>query len=319
MTSPNHTQNLTISIPITSTERQVAQQFAQEQLSQEKAAQVYLNTLAVLVTHHYLQMLDVATDLRSSYCWNPAGRLCSDVADLKINNLGHLECRPIRANEQACLIPPDVWYGRLGYVIVQIDQTCRQGTVLGFVPRVTRSRLPLTELQPLEKLLTKLHTVSRVRRSFKPPVQLRQWFNQRFEVSWRAIEDLLTPAQLGLAFRHQAALHRSENQPSSVVRRVKLIDLGMHIAGHTVALLVEIRPESTERFNICIQVHPTGHKKYLPPDLQLIVSDLEENTVSIQARDIDNYIQLQFTGQPEEQFEVTVTLQQISITEIFEI
>ena len=122
----NPTQNFVISIPITKTDRQTAQQFAQEQSSTKKAKQVYLNTLAVLVMYHYLQMLDVPTHLQASHSWNVLGRLSADVADLNLPGRGHLECRPILKGEDTCDFPQEVWTDRIGYVVVEFNETYKQ-------------------------------------------------------------------------------------------------------------------------------------------------------------------------------------------------
>ncbi|MEL6165586.1 MAG: DUF1822 family protein, partial [Cyanobacteria bacterium J06628_3] len=60
------TQQLIISVPITEANRNKAKQFAQQQSDSEKSLEVYHNTLAVLVTNNYLQMLGVSTSLQHS-------------------------------------------------------------------------------------------------------------------------------------------------------------------------------------------------------------------------------------------------------------
>ncbi len=53
-----------LKLPISQIARITAQQFANQQPNPEKAEQVRLNTLAVWVVNDYLQMMDIATDLR---------------------------------------------------------------------------------------------------------------------------------------------------------------------------------------------------------------------------------------------------------------
>jgi hypothetical protein len=135
------------------------------------------------------------------------------------------------------------------------------------------------------------------------------------------IETLLNQeeAPLDFAFRSaESALLDQESLDSGGIRRAKLIDLGMQLAGYKVALIVELTPQSHNRRHILLQVHPAGNQIYLPPLLQLIVLD-EFGLVFLetQARNADNYIQLQFDGLPGEQFSVKVALGDASITEDF--
>jgi hypothetical protein len=49
----NNLTNATITIPLSEGDRALAQSFAQQQLTETKTNQVYLNTLAVLAMNHY--------------------------------------------------------------------------------------------------------------------------------------------------------------------------------------------------------------------------------------------------------------------------
>jgi hypothetical protein len=73
--------------------------------------------------------------------------------------------------------------------------------------------------------------------------------------------------------------------------------------------------------NIRVQLWPTGEQIYLPPGLQLTVFDASGNTspeLEAQARSVlDNWIQLEFSGELGEQFSVKVSLGDFSITEDF--
>lgn len=367
------TENLTISIPIPQLARQTAQEFAQEQPNQEKARQVYLNTLAVQVVNTYLRMLDIPTDLEASHSWNSIGRLCADVADLHLTKVGHLECRPFRTGEGTCFVPPEVWDNRIAYVIVQLDQACKEGTILGFMPRVTSSVLNITQLQPLQALLDHLHE-SKV-------VRLRQWLEGIYEAGWQTIEELSGASSSALAFRsrrvrgieldtpekiRQVISHlfasqsqgdRSQPEPltitsnseftavlahmlqstqdeeirwtlaeilwtidphNSVIKARRVMDLGIQLAGHAVALMVAILRKPDGTIAVLLRVYPMGNQRYLPPGLQL--AGLYENGdpfLEAQARSQDDYIQLKFSAEFGERFSVRVALQNAIITENF--
>lgn len=312
ITSAHHP---TIALPITQADRQTAHSFAQGQPNSAKAEQVYLNTLAVLVMQHYLDLLEIPTDLASSYSWNPVGRLCANVADLYLPHLGRLECRPLRDNARQCVIPPEVWTDRIGYVAVQIDPDCRQGTLLGFlaiaVPSVT-----VTQLAPLDRLLQLLHRSS----SASPTIQLSQWFNQVFESGWQAMSDLLNPMPLSPAFRSRTPDQQADSLSSGAteVQCAKLIDLGVRLGQAAVVLLVELQPETSDRISVHLRVYPANGNLYLPTGVQLVLLDAVGETAStVTAREADNYIQLRLIGQPGEAFGVTLALNQVSVTEQF--
>lgn len=320
-------ENFALALPITQAARGIAQQFAQQQPTPEKVEQVRLNTLAVCVVNDYLQMMGILCDLAASDSWNPVMRLCVDVADVEVTGVGRLECRPIKADEQTCYIPPEVWQDRIGYVVVQLDEPLREATVLGFAPTAAMEELPISQLQPLEDLLDRLSKLMQPQAASKSVassttvVNLSQWLQNVFESGWQTVEAVLVPAQASLAFSYRKG--NSFQEPDSDhfegdVRRARLIDLGMQLAGHSVALLVELKPESEHKNCIRLQVHPTGSYTYLPPLIQLIVFD-ETGAVFLQAqsRSTDNYIQLQFGGKPGERFSVKVSLGDVGIVENF--
>lgn len=368
------TQDLTITLPIPASARQVAQQFAQEQPNPEKAAQVYRNTLAVLLMRDYLQMLDIPTHLEASYSWNPIGRLCADVADLAVTGLGRLECRSIQIGDRSCSVPPEVWQDRIGYVVVQLDETCGAGTLVGFVPSINSTTLPLAQLQPLDALLVRLHQPT--------VVQLGQWLQQIFEPQWQAIATWLEnrDTNYAMAFRakrvkgitldtpeavrglvEQLYANQAEPKPelSTAVGRTdsgvipaltqllettqdeeirwtaaellwtlepdhpaagvrRITDLGIHLAGHAIALMVAILPKPDQKVAVLLRVYPMAGQAYLPPELQLVGLDESGHPfLTTQARRRDDYIQLKFTADLGERFSVRIALASASIVESF--
>ncbi len=365
------TDNLTISIPIPQSARQTALEFAQEQPDTQKAKQVYLNTISVLVVKTYLQMLDIPTDLEASHSWNRIGRLCADVADLHLPGVGRLECRSLRTGEGSCFVPPEVWDDRIGYVVVQLDQTCKEGKILGFLPTVSSSIINSTKLQTLQVLVERLHE-SQV-------VQLRQWLEGIYEAGWQTIEQLSGESSSAVAFRSKRVrgveldtpekirhiirqlyaqrkgyrsleqltvssdsefsdvlvnlLQTTEdeeirwtlaeilwtiNPTHRVITSRRVMDLGMQLGGHAVALMVAILPKPDGNVALLLRVYPMGNQPYLPQSLQL--AGLYENGVPFleaQAREQDDYIQLKFSAKFGERFNVRVSLENAAITENF--
>jgi hypothetical protein len=105
--------------------------------------------------------------------------------------------------------------------------------------------------------------------------------------------------------------------PAAGVRRVKLVDLGMQVAGEPVALAVAIVPQGAT-MAVLLQVYPSDQAAYLPENLQLILLDESAQVLrQISARSADIYIQLKLSGSPGERFSVRVALGDVGLTEDF--
>ncbi|MBD2771555.1 DUF1822 family protein [Iningainema tapete] len=317
MTRTNYElDDTSLKLPITQAYRENAQAFAQVQPTPEKAEQVLFNTLSVLVLSQYLQMMGINTSVNTSYIYNPVIRLCADVADLELPGFGRLECRPVRNHSSNCYIPPETWEERVGYVVVQIDESLQEARVLGFVRSVAVEELPLSQLQPFEDLFAHLAQLKHT--PAQTLVNLSQWVNGIFEAGWQTLESLLSEPQLTPAYAFRDAHEVDSNPQEALNRRAKLIDLGIQIANQPVILIVEINPEVDGQTSIRLQLHPTGNQVYLPTGVQLTVLDESEAVfLEAQARIADNYIQLQFRGEPGEKFSVKVTLDNAGVTEQF--
>ncbi|MDX2240015.1 MAG: DUF1822 family protein [Leptolyngbyaceae cyanobacterium bins.302] len=358
------TQNTPIALPITGDAHQIAQQFAQEQLVPDKAAQIYQNTLAVLIVRDYLVMLDVPTDLKASFSWNPAGRIAADLADLYVMGSGRLECRPIRVGDLTCFIPPQAWDDLIGYVVVQLDEANKEGKILGFTPQVSTTQFPISELQPLELLIDCLSEEPDAK---QPLEQLGRWLENQFGTKWKALTEL--PKTPGVVFagtsseeatkrieqlyanhlgasplqnypptldpipalihllettqdeetRWKAAELLWEIDPGNPATGVhKAIDLGIQLAGSSVALMVAILPKSAASMSILLRAYPMGDRRYLPPGLRLLgLKETGEQFFEVATRKLDDYIQYKFTADSGDQFSVRVVLGNDSVTEGF--
>ncbi|MCL1475379.1 DUF1822 family protein [Argonema antarcticum] len=330
--SINHILETSIPLPITTASMQIAQQFACQQPTPEKREQVYLNTLAICAVNDYMQMMDIPTDLKASDSWNPAMRLYTDVADLTLTGLGHLECRPVKVDaleEFTYYIPLEVPDDRIGVVVVAIDDRDRQAKLLGFAKTVTTGDLPIGQLQTPDDLLAHLECLyqllpetaaisqSKIQNP-KSKIKLSQWCQNIFAPGWQSVETLLDSRSGNLALGSGL---RNSPIDKTIVKGAKLIDLGMQLGGQSVALLVAIAPETNEKVSIRIQVHPKFTESYLPPNLKLALLDETGNIIQeVPSRSLDNYIQLpKLEGSPGEQFGIQVSLETFSWEEEFTI
>lgn len=165
------------------------------------------------------------------------------------------------------------------------------------------------------------------------PICLSNWWQNIFDSGWMAFSDLNN--QVPLAYGLRSGVPEDENQADSDeieqlinqlctdqneqrLTAVKLIDLGMQVAGRSVALAVAIAQKSNQQVGVLLRVYPTLNEPFVPPNLKLILLDDSGQILrEVTARRADVYIQLKFSGQQGEQFSVRVALEQASITEDF--
>ena len=313
-------ENLAVSLPITSADREIASSFSARQTTKQKAEQVLYNTLAVLAVKSYLEMLGISTDLAKSDSWNPVMRTCDNVADLNISDLGRLECRPLKSSDASCHIPMEVWDFRLGYVAVRIHDSLKKAALLGFVREVTTEEVAITSLKPIEALIDRLHDLKAS--TANSLVDLKQWFDNIFSAGWLTVDNLLDREQLTplWGFRNiELTTKSSEPKATNSIQRAKLIDLGIQFSDRQVVLLVEITSEVNDTVAVVLQVHPS-QDIYLPETLTLkVIESSGEIFMQARARSKDNFIQLQFSGRSRERFTVQIVLLDAKLTEHFQL
>lgn len=302
-------------LPIAQSSRRMAQEFANQQPTPTKAEQVRQNTLAVLTVNDYLQLMDIPTDLRVGDSWNPVMRLCADVADLEIVGLGRLECRPVSPDATTCLVPPETWEDRIGYVVVELDEATHAAQVLGFVPAVQQEELPLSELRSPEDLLDHLDTLKPQQRVAAARstanleqglVNLGQWLQGVFEAGWQAVEEVINPTQMNpaYAFRNRGTYRGAE-------QRARLIDLSPQLA-QPIALTVDVRSISPESTTVYLQLQPTGNQP-LPANLQLAIFNQAGEEILTGTADR----LLEVRGESGEQFSLQITLNDTRVVQEF--
>ncbi len=288
-------------MPLTLEAHQFAQQFHQQHPHPQKAKRVYLNTLAVYAVYSYLKALEIDTQLTAGDSWNPTLQALSDTADLVVIGKGKIECRPVLPSMANCIVPPEVWGDRIGYVAVQLDGDLQEAHLLGFVPEVQTEALPLDQLQPLDELLTPLS---------QEAINIGAWLQGVFNVSWQAIDEWVAPQHLTWQFRtaHGAA---------TPIIRHKVFTIGEAHQTLPINLILGIAPTQTSERDIWIRVCPIDEQTHLLPDLEVKILDAAGVAVmQAQARDTEA-IQLKFGGQPLEKFSVQMILGDFEQIETF--
>ncbi|NCJ07998.1 DUF1822 family protein [Synechococcales cyanobacterium C] len=300
-------QKLTFPVPIYV--RQLSEAFACEQPSTAKANQARKNTLAVWAVYNYLKLMGIRADLTTSDSWNPIMRWATNSADLNIQNVGRLECRPMDPEASSCLVPPEVWCDRIGYVAVALSPTWDWATLVGFTPTVNGSEVTVASLQPLSQLLDQLYALQvPLNWIVQPHIQLSQWLTGIFEAGWESVETLLSTLNPPPAYPMRSVMLAAAAAPPirehlpKGLRRAKLMTLRSGLESCPVVLVIYIEATSS-RIRLMVQVYPGSQQFTLPPELALQVID-EKGTPFLTARSqrADSYMQLQFWGSLGEPF-----------------
>lgn len=310
----HNTYEFALTLPLTQATRHTAQTFAAQQPTPQKAEQVRLNTLAVLVVNDYLQLMDVPTDLAASDSWNSIVRVMADVADLELPEVGRLECRPVKPQAATCSVPPETWDDRVGYVVVEVDEVAQEAQLLGFVPAAPVEELPLSQLRSPEALLDHLYELRHSTEVTPSPLataltHLGQWLQGAIDEGWQTVESVLNPVQLNPAYAFRS-------WRGAAVRQAKRLALGAGLPA--VALVVDVNANTGTETHIRLQLHPIAAPAGLPRGVVMRVLD-ETGAVAIEAEatGLEDLLELEIDGTPGEQFSVQVCLNDTQVTEPF--
>lgn len=306
-----------------------AQRFRQHHANPAKAKAVYLNTLAVCAVKTYLERSGFDPDVGAGGSWQPTQQTLMDIADLWVPGYGRVECRPVLPHQTELRVPPEVWDERLCYVAVQLDPTLRTAHLLGFVDMVDAQQIPLTDLQPLDKLMGYLlqQSESKASNATIHTIQLSQWLQNAIDVGWQTIDQLVEmatdagPPKLVWGFRQESGASfgdpngASLAQPSMV--RGKQMTLALDNDDVQVVLMVGLPATIQPDMDIRVQVVPMQPSGQLPANLMLMVLDETGTTVmQAQARSTEA-MELRFGVDPGEGFSLRLELEGVSVTESF--
>jgi hypothetical protein len=305
----NNIEDYSISLPITTAARNTAERFASQQSSPEAAERVRRNTLSIFVMRDYLEMMGIDTNLEASDSWHPVVRLCTDVADLEIDDLGKslgkLECRSLQVGESTCYMPPEVWEDRIGYTVLRLEEDGRSATILGFVKKVSTEYLALDRLEPIENLCEAIAILRERSKAVaaNPIGNLIKWSQDLLDSGWQQLEPLLVNSQPQLA--------RAGGWRGSLSHR-KEINLSDYLPNCQVELVVT-RWQGTEEIRLAVSPI-TG--ECLPQSLKLVVLDKNGKVFQeIESRSIDKRIQFKFNGEVGERFSAQVVFAELVVTE----
>ncbi|MGD1920837.1 MAG: DUF1822 family protein [Pleurocapsa sp.] len=300
----NPTQSKPITILLDNNAHRYAQQFAKEQSNPIKGKQVYLNTLTVYSIHTYLKSLNINSNIANSDCWLTGLRAMFNVADITLSN-GKLECLWLLPGEETTTIPLEIREDRLGYIVVQLEAELKQIELLGFISgdniKFDTETINISRLQPLETLFYVIATPK------KTP--LNQWLNNIFTSDWQPVETIL-------AGRITRSLTTANS--TTAITRGKTIARQINSLEQEIILVIKMMPQSDKTVDLCLQLYPGEGNNNLHAGLSVSILDAANQTcMSAQAKDTDDWMQLEFSCQPKEEFKVEMNLEGVSIVEQF--
>ncbi|WP_413161941.1 DUF1822 family protein [Capilliphycus salinus ALCB114379] len=305
-------------IPISQDALRFAKQFATEQATPQKGKQVFLNTLAVVAVRDYLRWLSISTAIDQGDCWHRVKRSMFNVADLVLPPLGKLECIPILPGQNDLEIAPEVTENRLGYIAVKFGEDLKQVELLGFASEREIAYPPepitLEKLNPIDDLIDTLDWH-------------RKWINLWQHLSqpeWQPLELLPTPNMIRYKAIRQPVRSVLKTEPiKHSFTRGKVIEWKQEQTQSNLLLRLKVGEYSEEEVNVNMRLDllPEENKTtYLPKGLE--VSILDESGVvcmNTQARDADQWIELEFSCLPQEQFSLQILVNGSKMIETFRI
>ena len=303
---------LSFTFPLSFEAHSMAQELISGISNQEKYQQVYLNSLAVYAVDIYLRCMGFETDFAGSNSRNFLAIKLMNVADLIVKDIGKLECLPVLSEAEFVEIPAEVWEDRVGYVVVELNDSLKEAKILGFT-RKAAAEVCLSQLESLEDFLVYLTELEVVESSEVEKtsniINFSQWLDGIIDASWQKIDELLNPRQLGLAFKNEISVTRGQK-----------IDLGMHLDKISVALVMKVISEGeNEAVDILTQVYPIVEMA-LPEGVKLIIGDERGETVlEVISREDDNWIQSEFSAESGERFNITVAYGESEVISEFEV
>lgn len=293
-------------VPLSLEPHHQAEQFRKHQTSPQKAKQVYLNTLAIYAARFYLECAGYEADLAASDGLNPVQQMLLGTSALAVKDYGQLECCPVLPGETEVAIAPELHQDRIGYIAVQLDESLRSATLLGFVTEAAE-RVSLSQLQPMDSL-SDLLAPTLLQQAGEQITQLSNWLQNLADEGWQAIDNFANPPTL--AFRNQTAEFAPAQGVTGRSKQISLNDCDITLA-------VGLLPLSDSQTEIQVRVYAAQAQAYLPPQLKLSVLDDDNQEVMQAEARATEAIQLKFTGSPGEQFSLRLALQATSFAERF--
>lgn len=303
-----------------------------KQNNPQVAKRAYINILAVCAVEQFIQRLGFETDWVKSESHDFISHQLADVADLYIEGIGKLECRPVLPNEHSLLVPPETWCDRAGYLAVKLSPNLEQATILGFLPTVNAESIPLKNLGSITDLFKLLESAQPrssqhpnqhqsanadlAAQDSPPVIYIQQWLQQQVSVGWEFVDTMMNrlmisePGFSSLAasgYRNRTSLE--QDQYLDITCQRKQVSLGQQ----AVWLTLNVASLSANQFRFELSVHPFEDSTYLPNGLVLkLFNEAGTSIMQAQALGATPFLAFSnFTGEVGESFSAELTWQDI--------
>jgi Protein of unknown function (DUF1822) len=144
-------------------------------------------------------------------------------------------------------------------------------------------------------------------------LNLSRWLEGVYDQLWDSVEAILGENVGETAFKFRESLEVEARN----VKRAKLINLGKD-GSTSFVLVIAITWENSQQACIRVQLHPKPDNLCLPKNVKLALQVSGETIQEVQAREQDNYIQLnRFEGEVGETFSIQVKIENYQILENF--
>ena len=151
-------QDLSIYIPLTEKDRQIAREVSQEKADNLKVKQTYLNLLGILGIIRFLSEISCPIDVKKSRICNPVMRAITEPTDICIAGLSRVNCCRVLPNKKTYIAPEKVTQELfICHIFYEVQEQLNKVKLLGFIPALdplsTREEIFLDELEPIDYLI----------------------------------------------------------------------------------------------------------------------------------------------------------------------
>ncbi|WP_168186716.1 DUF1822 family protein [Hydrocoleum sp. CS-953] len=142
-------------------------------------------------------------------------------------------------------------------------------------------------------------------------INLRQWFAGIFQTEWQ-------PSELLPDTNMRSLRKTTSDSEVPTISCGKIINWGSGATQQATVFVVKVTAKFEEEIDICVRLYPVDEILYLPIGLQVQILDESGNyCMEAEARETDDWIQLEFGCKPQEQFTVEMNLGEQVIRENF--
>lgn len=302
----NRLRELAIPLPIPASYRQQAKMYASQYFQSDVQKRIYVQTLGLLAVDGYLRLLGFSTDLSKPQRWNAGCRLWSEANELELPGLGFLQCMVIGEGEEKVILTPECTRvgldirGCLGYVFVEIADSGKTATLMGFLPGSElmggegEIEIAIATLKSVDDLIDFLSEregldVDELTQEFatRKITYLRDWLNHIYEGEWQ-------PCVRNL---------------QAITCRRKL-----QLAGRV--LIVQLTVSENQDGLVFVRVIVQGENDYLPIGLQVSVPD-ESTVYTERVEEVADMITIPLELTKGEEFWLELCIQGESVREYF--